>query len=101
MPNPNVEKAAEICSGFVFEQYGERIAVPEAKAFIQDTLFGPKDLWAGASLGVITSTELAAAVTDRFHVWFLERTGRDIGDHGKGSIDWVGVVSRVEVALYS
>jgi hypothetical protein len=99
MPNPNIEKAAEVCIGFAFEQFGERVTVPEAKALIQDMLFGRKALWAAVGSGLITSTELAAAVADRFHVWLMERIGRPLGEDGGG--DGGALVSRLEAALLS
>jgi hypothetical protein len=48
MFSPNIEKAAEVCSSFALERFGERLTVPEVKGVIDDVLFGSRALWTGS-----------------------------------------------------
>lgn len=78
MEQSKIESLIAACLEWALHELGEQFSRADVSAQVHGWLFGRKALADGRDMGLITSTEMAAAIADRFAAWTGERLGRQV-----------------------
>lgn len=93
-----VSELANVFVRFSGQELGSPVSTEEVTQVVQDVLFGSRELWPALEIGIVTTEEVASALTAHVHERVFLRGGRSVRVQ---RTDWSDINAEVASVLAS
>lgn len=99
MREPDLSSTVEIIKRMAAREFGAEVENRQVEDILREVLHEPRNLLRAAESGLVTESEVAAAVAAHVHRWLMDASGRSWQE--QSTRNWDDFISKLEASLFS